>query len=457
MNNELIEKYNTPVPRYTSYPPANFFTDSFTEAHYLKAVEESNSWNPKGVSLYFHIPFCKKMCFYCGCNSCPMSDLNTVREYVEALKDEVKIVSSHIEQWRSVSQVHFGGGTPNAIPVEYLKEIMALLYDTFTFDINAEIAIECNPAYLDAPYIEELKKAKFNRFSLGIQDFNLDVLRGVNRDPSTMPVAEIIDLLKRDNPQVAVNLDFIFGLPYQTVESFSDTIRQAIALKPDRLVTFSYAHVPWVNKTQTILEKKGLPTNEVKTKMFELASSLLTQSGYKAIGLDHFVLESDELYKAQQDKTLHRNFQGYCTRQTTGQVYAFGVSGISQLHKAYAQNTKLVDDYISSIKMSKLPIRKGYGLNIQEIAIREVITDLMCNMHLNWVDISGRFNMDIDEFKNLVNYKESRFVDFSKDNILNYSDISVNITEEGLPFIRNVAASFDPLVTGQNNQFSKPF
>ena len=457
MNNELIEKYNTPVPRYTSYPPANFFTDSFTETNYIKAIEESNSWNPKAISLYFHIPFCKKMCFYCGCNSCPMEDFNTVKEYVNALKEEIEIVSNHIEQWRSVSQVHFGGGTPNAIPAEYLQEIMELLYNTFTFDTNAEIAIECNPAYLDIPYIEALKKAKFNRFSLGIQDFDLSVLKGVNRDPSTMPVAEIISLLKQDNPQVAVNLDFIFGLPFQTVESFAQTIQQAIALKPDRLVTFSYAHVPWVNKSQMILEKKGLPTNEEKTKMFEVATELLIKNGYKAIGLDHFVLESDELYKAQQNKTLHRNFQGYCTRHTTGQVYAFGVSGISQLYKAYAQNTKLVDDYIASIKKGKLPIRKGYELNLQEIAIREVITDLMCNTLLNWNDLATRFEIEIDEFKKLVNYNEGRFKEFAKDNILDFSDFGIIITEEGIPFIRNVASSFDPLVTGKNNQFSKPF
>lgn len=456
MNNELLQKYNTPVPRYTSYPPANFFKDNYTVNDYLRAVDASNKWKPQAVSLYFHIPFCKKMCFYCGCNSCPMADRNTVSDYVKALEEEIKLVSKHIEKIRKVSQVHFGGGTPNSIHAAYLKGIMDLLYETFSFEESAEIAIECNPAYLDFQYLDELKKSGFNRFSLGIQDFNEKVLKGVNRDSSVIPVSELIQYLKKDNKNIAVNLDFIYGLPHQTVKSFKETIQKAISVGPDRLVTFSYAHVPWVNKNQIVLEKKGLPGNDEKTKMFETAAAILKEGGYKAIGLDHFVLESDELYKAQQSGNLHRNFQGYCTRSTTGQVYAFGVSGIGQLYKTYAQNTKSVDEYIISIKDGKLPIKKGYDLNDQEIAIREVITELMCNRKLVWQNLSERFNMDIPEFKRMVNYNEALFRQFSDDAIVTHSENNIAVTDEGVLFIRNVAASFDPLAKTQNKQFSKP-
>ncbi len=456
MNNELLQKYNTPVPRYTSYPPANFFKDDYTAADYQLALKESNSWEPKSVSLYLHIPFCKKMCFYCGCNMCPMAPENTVKSYVDALKSEIQLASKYIEKSRLVSQVHFGGGTPNAIAVEYLKEIMELLFATFTISADAEIAIECNPAYLDYKYLDELKKAGFNRFSLGIQDFNKDVLKGVNRDSSSIPVGDIIKYLKNDSKNVAVNLDFIYGLPLQTVESFTETIAQAINLRPDRLVTFSYAHVPWVNKNQLVLEKKGLPSNTDKAKMFELGSKLLLENGYKAIGFDHFVLENDELYIAQQSGTMHRNFQGYCTRNTTGQVYAFGVSGISQLYKAYAQNTKSVNEYISAINNGEFPIKKGYSLNNQEIATREVITELMCNRQLIWDAISARFNMKANQFKSLVNYNEVLLRQFSDDGIIQYSENNIRITDDGMLFIRNVAASFDPLINTQNKQYSKP-
>jgi oxygen-independent coproporphyrinogen-3 oxidase len=385
-----------------------------------------------------------------------MADNKTVDNYVNALKEEIKIVSKHIDKSRKVTQVHFGGGTPNAIPVEYLKEIMELLYSTFSFDTNAEIAIECNPAYLDFEYLEALKKSGFNRFSLGIQDFNDKVLKGVNRDASTIPVADLIKFLKKDNNNIAVNLDFIYGLPFQTVETFTDTIQKAIALRPDRLVTFSYAHVPWMNKNQEKLVKNGLPDNDVKTKMFEKGCELLLESGYKAVGLDHFVLESDELFKAQQSRTLHRNFQGYCTRSTTGQVYAFGVSGISQLFNAYAQNTKSVKEYTSSINEGVLPIRKGYGLNNQEIAIREVITELMCNRQLNWIKIAESFKMNVATFKTLVNYNKPILQQFADDGIISLTENDISITDDGVLFIRNVAASFDPLVNKQSTQFSKP-
>lgn len=456
MNKELLLKYNTHVPRYTSYPPANFFTDGYTSENYLVALDESNSWEPQTISLYFHIPFCKKLCFYCGCNACPMPANNIIANYVEALKAEIRLVSKYINKERTVNQVHFGGGTPNSIPVHYLVEIMELVKESFGFSASPEIAIECNPAYLDIHYVEELKKAGFNRFSLGIQDFNVEVLKGVNREDSFIPVRELINIIKEGNQTISVNLDFIYGLPFQSANSFLETIKQAIDIRPDRLVTFSYAHVPWVNKNQDILERRGLPSNEEKSRMFELGSKELIASGYKAIGFDHFVRREDELYKAYQTGSLHRNFQGYCTRNRTGQVYAFGVSGISQLHKVYAQNTKDVAEYISSINKGVLPIRKGYRLDYKEIIIREVITELMCNKQLNWKALAEHLKTSIASVKETVKYNEILLKQFEEDGILLLSEDKLTMTEEGMLFIRNVAASFDPLYKTTNQQFSKP-
>jgi oxygen-independent coproporphyrinogen-3 oxidase len=301
-----------------------------------------------------------------------------------------------------------------------------------------------------------LKKAGFNRFSLGIQDFDTEVLDAVNRDKPGMPVEDIIAFLKEDSPNMAVNLDFIYGLPKQTAGNFADTIRQAIELKPDRLVTFSYAHVPWVSKIQKKLEKEGLPAADEKIKMYEAAYSLLTQNGYDAIGMDHYANAGDELTVARNNKQLHRNFQGYCTRRTTGQVYAFGVTGISQLEGIYAQNTKSIDEYITKINKGELTTIKGYSLTPQQVVVREVITELMCNEQIVWRHLGEILSMTAEEVKKQTTYNSQILQHFESDGIITLSDDKIQITSDGQLFIRNVAASFDPLTQDGQTNFSKP-
>ena len=456
INRELLEKYNHPVPRYTSYPPANFFTNEFGPEDYLKAIDDSNQWNPENISIYIHIPFCLKLCYFCGCNSYALRREDVIDAYVKALLQEIKMVTARLDKTRKISQIHYGGGTPNAIAVEYLQEINELLFSSFEFIPDPEIAIEVNPAYLTYEQMTGLKKAGFNRFSLGIQDFDTDVLDAVNRDKPGMPVEEIIAFLKKDSPNMAVNLDFIYGLPKQTAVNFSETIRKAIALKPDRLVTFSYAHVPWVSKIQKKLEKEGLPAADEKIKMFEAAFSILTQNGYEAIGMDHYAIAGDELTVARQNKQLHRNFQGYCTRRTTGQVYAFGVTGISQLEGVYAQNTKSIDEYIATINEGKLTTIKGYSLTKQQVVVREVITELMCNEQIVWSKLGEILGMTSEEIKNQTTYNNELLKQFKTDGIITLSDDKIQITQDGQLFIRNVAASFDPLTQAGQTNFSKP-
>lgn len=455
IDNKLLQKYNTPVPRYTSYPPANFFTEEFTQADFRQALTESNEFEPKNLSFYFHIPFCKQICYFCGCNHFGISNDHIIDDYIRALKVEIKTMLSHIDKNRKISQIHYGGGTPNAIPVEYLQEINEMLLAEFQTIEQPEIAIECNPAYLTFDQMDGLKKAGFKRFSLGIQDFDSKVLKAVNREKPGMPVKEIMDYLKDGDPEVAVNLDFIYGLPLQNAASFANAIEKAIELKPDRLVTFSYAHVPWVSPIQKKLDKVGLPDSDEKMKMFENGTRLLTDSGYQAIGFDHFALENDELSQAYQNKKLHRNFQGYCTRRTTGQVYALGVTSISQLSNVYAQNTKKLSEYIEQAEKGEIPTLKGYRLSKDQMVIREVINELMCNEQIVWSEIGERFKMSGEEIKKSLVYDTAKLNEFEADGLIKLTEEKLEVTDEGLILIRNVAASLDPLLKETTKTFSK--
>jgi oxygen-independent coproporphyrinogen-3 oxidase len=456
VSDELLNKYNVPVPRYTSYPPANHFKDSFSEADYLLMLDESIDRKPEKIAFYVHIPFCQKICYYCGCNACSTGDGKMVAPYLNALMKEIELVTKRIGKNRLVSQIHYGGGTPNSLDVGSLAKLNEFFFSNFSFIDNPEIAIECNPAYLDYQYIDNLLSAGFNRFSLGIQDFNNDVLRLVNRKPSAIPPPELFNYLKNTGKNINVNLDFIYGLPGQSVRSFSDTIKKAIEIRPDRLVTFSYAHVPWIKKHQMILEKRGLPAPSEKMDMFLNAYELLKSSGYQPIGLDHFVLPSDDLYNAVAEGNLHRNFQGYCTRRTTGQVYAFGVTAISQLEQGYSQNKKDLNDYITDINSGKLPVERGYILSDDQIVVRELINELMCNKKISFSQIAESNNISVAELKKTVRIDETVLRNFREDGLISYTSDQVEVTEKGTLFIRNIAASFDKEYQEKLHTYSKP-
>ncbi|MDR1371701.1 MAG: oxygen-independent coproporphyrinogen III oxidase [Dysgonamonadaceae bacterium] len=450
---KLLAKYNVPVPRYTSYPPANFFSKEFTATDYEIALKKSNKNKPSHLSFYLHIPFCHHLCHYCGCNSFAMGTRNTIERYVAALHKEIDIVIQNLNPERKIAQIHYGGGTPTVLPSSVLKELNAHLLSAFPQIENPEIAIECHAAYLNESDLQVLADTGFNRFSIGIQDFNEKVLKAVNRRPTKLPVKIVFDILRTAGAKI--NLDLLYGLPLQTVESFSQTVRHAVELQPNRLVTFSYAHVPWVNPRQLILEKIGLPSAYDKNRIYDTAREILLQSGYKAIGLDHFVKPDDELYFALQNRQLHRNFQGYCTRRTTGQVYAFGVTAISQLATVYAQNDKNIEDYISHIDGGLATI-KGYTLSEEEQIVREVIETLMCNYCIDWYELSDRLEMTVETIKNSTSFDAARFREFANDGIIKMSDSRIEITTDGRLFVRNIAAAFDKWQQNTDRKFSKP-
>ena len=453
MNETLFKKYNVPVPRYTSYPTANEF-EPFDAHRYLKAVETSNDAAADNISFYIHVPFCRHLCHYCGCNSVAMAQPKRIEEYFETLHKEIDLLLPHLRKDRRISQIHYGGGSPSSMPLALIRGINEHLLSAFSTINKPEIAIECHPGYLESNDWQYLLDSGFNRFSLGIQDFNTDVLRTVNRRPSLLPVADIMEILRKGGTKV--NFDFIYGLPKQTTTEFVSTIQTAISLLPDRLVTFSYAHLPSLFKRQMILEKAGLPLQTEKLKMFEEASKMLQSAGYVPIGIDHFVLPDDDLNVALQHHTLHRNFQGYCPRRITAQVYAFGVSGISQLDTAYAQNTKDISSYMAQVNAGQLPIQRGYALAPWQRITREVIECIMCNNAINWHDMAQRLHVSVDEIKQAIHYNDAELQTLQADGLIAFDADSVVITPDGLPFVRNVAAAFDPMMRHNHRLFSKP-
>lgn len=451
--NDMLLKYNRPGPRYTSYPPANFFHSGYTGDDYTLSVTESNRQEPANISIYIHIPFCPRLCHFCGCNTGIATKKNHIRRYIDALIKEIQTVSEWIDGERPVTQVHWGGGTPNSIPFEYITEIMDVLRSRFLFAPGAEIAMECSPAYLTLENIDTLAASGFNRISLGVQDFHNEVLEAVNRLASKIPLKTLFPYI-RSKGFKSINLDLIYGLPLQTPELFADNITQALELSPDRLVTFSYAHVPWVNKAMEKLETIGLPNADEKFVLFGLAWDMLTRNGYDPIGLDHYAKPEDDLAIAAREKKLHRNFQGYCTR-ATGQVYAFGSSGISQLWNAYSQNAKNYMQYIEAVESNGTAIERGYKLNRNEIITREAINSLMCNGFLDLEELASRFSLSVSEIKSLLKFAPEKLDEFIKDNLLGIDKERITVSQEGMLVVRNIAMAFDPLLEVKQGMYSK--
>jgi oxygen-independent coproporphyrinogen-3 oxidase len=454
MNIDIIKKYNQPGPRYTSYPPATFFHTSFGIEDYTKQLQNSNNGLPSNISFYIHIPFCRQLCHFCGCNTTLFQSDEIVKSYISSIIKEINNVKPFLDKSRKVSQIHWGGGTPNSIALEYVEEIMDVLKEGFEFTQNAEIAMECNPAYLEFEHIDKLAKMGFNRLSLGIQDFNPVILKTVNRLPSKHPVKELVDHMKSTGFK-GLNLDLIYGLPNQTMGNFEESVQKAIEISPDRLVTFSYAHVPWVKPAQALLEEIGLPGPDEKLAMFDAAYQLLTKAGYISIGMDHYAKPEDELNNALKNKTLHRNFQGYCTRETTGQVYGFGATSISQLNDAYIQNNKLVKHYVESIQNNGFSVERGYMLNFEEKVRRDIITEIMCNGYLNFDEIAKRYQISVQQVYEIVDFSENKLENFIKDDLIIYENGILNLKENGFYVVRNIAMVFDPMLKASNAQYSK--
>ena len=452
---ELFEKYNIPTPRYTSYPPANYFKETGKNTPDIKQIiAESNKHQPQNISLYIHIPFCGQLCLYCGCNTHITQNKETMRRYVDTLLKEIDLLAALLDKNRKVSQVHWGGGTPNYLPVEDVERVMKRLHKHFDFITAPEVAMECHPAHLTKIYVDKLVEMGFNRLSFGVQDFSDKVLETVHREKPLMPIEEMVSYIQSFE-NLSLNLDFIYGLPYQTLDSYKETMQNALALNPDRMAVFSYAHVPWIKKQQKSLEKYGLPTAKEKIELFETAYRLLSENNYEIIGLDHFAKPDDDLSIALKNKKLHRNFQGYCTLETTGQVYALGVSGISQMENAYLQNTKDLKKYEEAINRGEFAVEKYYLVSPEEKIIRKIIEDIMCNMAVSLPDIALEYGKSLKEIYEITQVDLVSLRQYEAEGFLHFSNHQLKLTPKGQFFMRIIAAAFDPNMKTNKKNFSK--
>lgn len=450
----LLNKYNVAGPRYTSYPPATFFHNGYGNEAFKASVIRSNLEKPENVSVYVHIPFCPQLCTFCGCTTYTGMGQKTIEKYIDALVKEIELVSKDIDPNRKLTQIHWGGGTPNAISTELIRRVTDTIKANFNFADSYEMAMECSPAYLSFEMVDELREMGFNRLSLGIQDFNSKVLAGINRRPSKEPVDELIAHMHKIG-FTGVNIDLVYGLPFQTLESFRETVSQALACNPDRLVTFSYAHIPSVMPKQKLLEQYGLPGPDEKITMLEIAYNLAVEAGYVPIGMDHFARPDDEFAIALRDKKLHRNFQGYCTRETTGQVYGFGTSSISQLFSAYSQNEKTIHKYMEMIESNGRAVVRGYELSRREQIVRQVINEVMCNYYVNFAQLATDFGGTTLEMYEAVNFNCDALVDFINDGLLTFENDELKVLDAGRFVIRNIAMIFDPMLKDVKGHYSK--
>ncbi len=449
----LFQKYNLPVPRYTSYPPATAFHSAFGANNYIEQLKRSNTQNPQNISVYIHIPFCTQRCHFCGCNTVISQTEDRIERYVNAVVAEIKMTAKYIDKKRLITQISWGGGTPNSIDLKHIEKIMIALREEFVFADYAEIAMECSPAYLDFSDVDILSGIGFNRISLGIQDFHQNVLDAINRRAPKQEVGAMLDYMRSKGFR-GLNLDLVYGLPLQTIESYSENIDRIIELKPDRLATFSYAHIPWFNEAQKLMEHLTFPTPEQKLEMLALTINKLSENGYEVIGMDHFALKNDDLAIAKNSGQLHRNFQGYNTLHTTGQVYAFGASGISQLHGAYAQNIKQYDLYTKAIESGNFAVERGYELSTKEIIIRDTINQIMCNGELDFEKTAASYNITMEKYNEITQFDASKLEMMLADGLVEINNQVLTVSALGMMVVRNVAVAFDPEYKQVTNKFS---
>lgn len=437
-NPDLIRKYDKSGPRYTSYPTAVQFTEEFGIDDYKAQIEKSNqSGSP--LSLYFHIPFCDTVCFYCGCSKVATKDRSKAQPYLDHVYKEMASQSELFDSSRVVEQLHWGGGTPTFISHEQMKELMERTRQYFTLleDDSGEYSIEIDPREATAETISVLRSIGFNRMSLGVQDFNPEVQKAVNRIQSEEETREVIQAA-RDCGFHSISLDLIYGLPHQSVKTFDETLDKILALSPDRLSVFNYAHLPEMFKPQRRINEADLPSADEKLSILQHCIEKLTAEGYEYIGMDHFARPDDELAMAQKNKTLYRNFQGYSTHADCDLV-AFGITSIGKVADCYSQNLKTINEYYQAIDDDRLPVFRGVILDDDDKLRREVIGQLICHFELDKASISKEFNINFDEY---FATELGELDEMANDGLVEIGDI-IKVTPSGNLLIRNICMVFD--------------
>ncbi|MGL1886840.1 MAG: oxygen-independent coproporphyrinogen III oxidase [Reichenbachiella sp.] len=434
--NSLIQKYNIPGPRYTSYPTVPAWKeDSVNKESWIKHVKSTFDITNKenGISIYIHLPYCESLCTYCGCNTRITINHSVEEPYIATVLAEWEMYLAIFEDKPQISEIHLGGGTPTFFSPQNLTKLINGIKALSIVRQDAALSFEAHPGNTTKAHLQTLFDLGFKRLSLGIQDFDLEVQKTIHRI-QTYETVELVVNQARSIGYTSINFDLIYGLPKQTADTIRDTFEKVAILKPDRIAYYSYAHVPWVKPGQRSFTEKDLPANEVKRQLYELGKEMLSDIDYHEVGMDHFSLASDELYIASQTGSLHRNFMGYTTLQSE-LVVGLGVSSIGDTGTAYGQNLKKVEDYKATVLKGELPIYRGHNLTKEEMFVRKQIADIMCKFETSCEES--------DPYFSLFEEGLGRLTEMQIDGLIYISDNKVHVTEEGKPFVRNAAMAFD--------------
>ncbi len=433
----LMEKYSKAGPRYTSYPTAPYFNESFGEREWRDELGASQNTG-RDLSLYVHIPFCDTLCYYCGCNMVATRNYQRATDYLEYLFRDIDRIAALTHPARVARQLHWGGGTPTYLHPDDIRRLFAHLASRFNVADDAEKSCEIDPRELTREHVAALAESGFNRVSLGVQDLDDTVQRAVNRVQPESLIREVFGWMREAKFQ-SINIDLMVGLPHQTVASFSLTLDAITALNPDRLAVFNYAHVPWMKEHQTLISDASLPSLSTRLALQQLIMNKLAAAGYVYIGMDHYAKPDDEIVKAQRNKTLYRNFQGYTTHKDCD-IYAFGVSAISQTDDVYVQNLKNLKQYQERVGEERLAVERGLRITRDDKLRRDAINRLMCDMELDKAAFGREWGIVFDD------YFADALADLAEmavDGLLDLSGGKVTVTTMGRIFLRNIAMPFD--------------
>lgn len=449
INTDLLKKYSRPGPRYTSYPTAPAFSESFTAEDYRAEIERTNEVpKPPPLSLYFHIPFCDTLCYFCGCNMLITRDREKINRYVQYVKREMEMLRPMIRDDRLAAQIAWGGGTPTYLNPDEIRDLALATKTLFPFDPNIEAGVEIDPRGMTKDHLVALAEGGFNRISMGVQDFNENVQLAVNRIQPEDITRQVLEWAHEVGIH-SVNLDLIYGLPFQTLETFEETLERVIDIDPDRFAVFNYAHVPWLKKHMSLIHPEDLPTPEEKLRILVRTIERLNEAGYIYVGMDHFAKEDNELAVAQRNGTLYRNFQGYTTH-AGADLYGFGITSIGQFDRMYAQNVKTIGEYYKRIDANELATHAGIRLTDDDVLRRDVIMSIMCDFSLDKRKVEEKYGIDFDAyFADTYPLLEEPVAD----GLVRITDDRIEVLGMGILVIRNIAMAFDAYL---KKQMEKP-
>jgi oxygen-independent coproporphyrinogen-3 oxidase len=435
---DLFKRLDKPGPRYTSYPTAPLFSADYTDKRFEVDLIRNNDENPSPLSVYVHIPFCDTLCYFCGCTTVITHDRARIANYLGVLKQEIARTAAYIDKGRRIVQLHWGGGSPSYLAPEEIRDLALFIRSKFTVADDAEFSVEIDPRGLTFEHMQAFREAGVTRISVGVQDFDERVQKSVNRLQPKELTLETIAWAKQLGIS-SVNIDLIYGLPLQTVETFESTLQEVLALDPNRIAVFNFAYVPWMKPHQRIIHPEDLPSPEVKLELLKSSIEMLTSAGYEFIGMDHFAKPDDELAVAQRQKSLHRNFQGYSVR-AGADLYGFGMSAISHFGDVYAQNLKNIAEYQKAVLEGQFPTHVGYKMSKDDLIRKFVIMRLMCDLEVEKEEVEDLFDIMFDEY---FDQSLEHLFDYVRLGLVTNTIERISVEPTGRLFLRNIAMSFD--------------